>query len=161
MVSKAIETTVGAPSLDNSNEGHLVFVYGTLLKNEPNYRNFLNGKEPIVSDGEIQGRMVSLGGFPGVIGIDEADSIVYGEVYRVTSRELASLDRLEGYHGDHHDWNLYNRVKCSVHVENDTIYDVWTYEFNRGLDDVSRYEAIPHGSWRKYLADKRGEKQNE
>lgn len=133
----------------------LLFVYGTLLKGFVNYHHFLAGKEPLYAAATINGDMVSLGAFPGVVNVGTSRNTVHGEVYAVDDTELARIDRLEGYHGDdHRTSNLYNRVPCTISVggismpdERVYTYELYTYEFGRSERQFFR---IISGSWRQY-----------
>lgn len=72
-----------------------IFVYGTLLRGEPNHR--LLARATFVGDARTRAewRMVSLGGFPAIAAGGE--TAVEGEVFEVDADTLASLDRLEGH----------------------------------------------------------------
>ena len=71
-----------------------VFVYGTLKSGFGNHR-LMEGRSTFITKDKIKGKMVSLGGFPGVVPDD--DRSVVGEVYEVTDECLKALDRLEGH----------------------------------------------------------------
>lgn len=76
-----------------------VFVYGTLKKGHGNHRLLENSK--FLGRCVINGkhRLVSLGGFPGLVAAEEEDAErgVSGEVYQVNEETLLSLDFLEGH----------------------------------------------------------------
>lgn len=73
--------------------GHLVFVYGTLKRGHANHA--------LMAGAEFRGahrtgrayRLVSLGPYPGALA--GGRTALDGEVYRVSPRTLARLDRLE------------------------------------------------------------------
>jgi gamma-glutamylcyclotransferase (GGCT)/AIG2-like uncharacterized protein YtfP len=99
----------------------LVFVYGTLKQSHGNHR--VLGDSEYVGEARLEGdyRMVSLGGFPGVVE-DEDFRPVFGEVYRVTSEDVAhALDRLEGYHEGDPSSSFYQRVDGSVSMGNSSV----------------------------------------
>lgn len=81
---------------DIGKERHLVFVYGTLKEGFSNHGllrdSIYHGKH---ETGAVH-KMLSLGGFPGVIW-NGGTSPIHGEVYEVTDATLARLDSLEGY----------------------------------------------------------------
>jgi gamma-glutamylcyclotransferase (GGCT)/AIG2-like uncharacterized protein YtfP len=72
-----------------------VFVYGTLLRGEPNHH--LLARATFVRAAQTTPRfsLVSLGAFPGLL--VGGDATVVGEVYAVDVATLAALDRLEGH----------------------------------------------------------------
>ena len=81
------------------NLSNLVFVYGTLKRGGHNY-HLLKDKSDYLGDTETMSkhRMVSLGGFPGVLYRAEGGVNIKGEVYQVNNEEVRkSIDRLEGY----------------------------------------------------------------
>ena len=72
-----------------------VFVYGTLLRGEPNHR--LLDRARFVQEARTEPRfeLVDLGPFPAMVA--GGAGAVVGEVYAVDRRALADLDRLEGH----------------------------------------------------------------
>lgn len=72
-----------------------VFVYGTLLAGEANTHLLEEARLLGVAQTRPRYRMLSLGAYPGVtVG---GDTAILGEVYRVNSRIMSTLDRLEDY----------------------------------------------------------------
>lgn len=139
-------------------KGHsLIFVYGTLLKGYGNHARLLN-KEPIC-EATVNGYLVSLGGFPGLLALDSTEDVVTGELYDVSPMELIQLDRLEGYSGRDTPYNMYNRRPTTARVLNEpdsTITSITceTYVYNnvaRDRSDVLR-NRIANGSWREYTS---------
>lgn len=118
-----------------------VAVYGSLRKGMGNHR--------IISDNEyvtqttLSGgyRMVSLGGFPGVMETDNPQSPIIVEVYRVTERSnMQRLDSLEGYRGPGCN-NFYD--KKLVTLDNGmTAFIYLLDEANYG-----NYQEVPNGDW--------------
>jgi gamma-glutamylcyclotransferase (GGCT)/AIG2-like uncharacterized protein YtfP len=83
-------------------QGSLYAVYGTLRQGFGNYERHLNNKHSQYLGTEtkmIPFKMVSLGGFPGLIPTDYAHcSMITYEVFRVTDKRVENgLDMLEGY----------------------------------------------------------------
>jgi len=72
-----------------------VFVYGTLLRGEPNHR--LLARAGLVGEARTRPEfdLVDLGHFPAII--EGGSTAVAGEVYEVDRLALAALDRLEGH----------------------------------------------------------------
>lgn len=134
-------------------KGHsLIFVYGTLLKGYGNHAHLLN-KEPIC-EAAVNGYIVSLGGFPGLLALDQTEDVVIGEVYDVSPAELVGLDRLEGYTSGNA-FSLYFRkptMATVIKADDSTVntITVETYVYNNSEELSSN--RIPGGSWREYTA---------
>jgi gamma-glutamylcyclotransferase (GGCT)/AIG2-like uncharacterized protein YtfP len=74
---------------------HRVFVYGTLLAGEVNH-HLLEGADLLGSHRTARCfTMLSLGAYPGVV--RGGGTSIAGEIYRVGSKGLELLDRLEDY----------------------------------------------------------------
>lgn len=73
----------------------MVFVYGTLLRGEPNHDFLAPARLVRGARTEPSFELVSLGPFPAMVPGGEA--AVVGEVYEVDAETLAALDRLEGH----------------------------------------------------------------
>jgi gamma-glutamylcyclotransferase (GGCT)/AIG2-like uncharacterized protein YtfP len=93
------------------------FVYGTLLRGEPNHGPFLRGRTGSEEPGRLDGAVLYDGpGYP--YAVEERGGVVYGELVTALPYDheelLADLDRLEEYApGDPR--NLYERVEREVH----------------------------------------------
>ena len=75
---------------------HKVAVYGSLLSDMGNHR--LMDEHEALYRGTIplEGRLISLGGFPGLVE-DEHEHDIHVEVYDVGEYTFGRLDRLEGH----------------------------------------------------------------
>jgi gamma-glutamylcyclotransferase (GGCT)/AIG2-like uncharacterized protein YtfP len=94
---------------------HLVFVYGTLRKGEK-YSYYLNKAECLEENCTIEGQLYDTGwGYPALL-LESGKVHVKGELYRVSSEQLAELDRLEGYK-EYGANNLYERIITKVTTE--------------------------------------------
>jgi len=109
-----------------------VFVYGTLKQGHGNHRLLANSKflGRCVLTGKH--RLVSLGGFPGLVQTDaEApDRAVSGEVYQINDETLMSLDFLEGHP------RFYERRKLATPFKNAWAYYLPADYLGRGYPDV-------------------------
>ena len=75
-----------------------VFVYGSLKKGHGNHRLLEGAKSLGRCFIEGRYRMLSLGGFPGLVQSDKLESMkIVGEVYQIGEDQLRSLDFLEGH----------------------------------------------------------------
>jgi len=119
-----------------------VFVYGSLRKGEANHH--------LLSSAEYVGpgrsppiyRLIDLGPYPGLVA--QGTTAVAGEVYRVPTRLLGTLDALE----EHPD--VY--VRTAIRLEDGR--EVWTYLL-RG-DAARDRPAIHSGDWPAYRIQRDG-----
>jgi gamma-glutamylcyclotransferase (GGCT)/AIG2-like uncharacterized protein YtfP len=123
-----------------------VFVYGTLKKGHGNHRLLAQSK--FLGRCVLHGkhRLVSLGGFPGLVATpnDEADRPVSGEVYQVTEEVLQSLDFLEGHP------RFYERQKLSTPYKNAWAYYLPESYLSKGYPEC-QLTWSPTPDERKYL----------
>lgn len=106
-----------------------IFVYGTLMKGQPNHNSFLRNST-MYAEGRISGyEMYDLGSFPGIVA---GDGDVIGEVYAVTEKELAQIDCLEG------EGFLYLRTPVTVYTKNGESIQATAYVYNRSVDGCPR-----------------------
>ncbi len=114
-----------------------LFVYGTLMPGEPNYRQI----EDLVIDhkpGTIDGVLVDLGAFPALV---PGEGIVKGVLLRMKREALKITDRIEGYHADR-DRRLYVREGMVVQFEDGQEVVAWTYLFANSADVTDRPRLI-------------------
>lgn len=129
----------------------LIFVYGTLMEGEGNWSWALAPRKPAFLAQTLPGEfaLLHLGGFPGMIRINDRDmrsplealSIVHGEVFEVPATKIPDLDRLEGHP------RFYRREDIEVLPTKGkgapVVVETYIYQGaaqGRGL--------IPSGSWR-------------
>lgn len=120
-----------------------IFVYGT-LKVGGRFSKRFDPVRTSVKTGSIKGTLYDLGSFPGVK--LESNSIIIGEVHTYTQAKdvEAALDRIEGYFGEKHPHNLYNKRQVEVQTE-DGIETCLMYEFAK---DVKKFTKIKEGVWK-------------
>ncbi len=116
-----------------------VFVYGTLRRDEVNH--YLLASARYLGDYQTQPlyKMVDLGSYPGVV--KGGGTRVQGEVYEVSSQQMADLDRLEGYP------HAYTRETIATPWGR-----AWIYLYRGSLKDRS---VIPDGVWRETIVRRR------
>jgi gamma-glutamylcyclotransferase (GGCT)/AIG2-like uncharacterized protein YtfP len=127
----------------------LVFVYGTLRRGERMdlTKQKCNFEVTFISPDKINGRMYSLGGFPGVKDVfarfDPKGPLVIGEVYKIRGMSIvALLDAYEGYNATEPEEGHYDR--CQVYTERGRL--VWVYTYN---PIVFPEQLIESGDWCK------------
>jgi gamma-glutamylcyclotransferase (GGCT)/AIG2-like uncharacterized protein YtfP len=117
-------------------------VYGTLQVggcHHPLVAPFVRRVVP----GEVEGRLLDLGAYPGWV---EGTGAVRGQMLTLEriAKALGVLDALEDYHGPDHPDNLYRREVAAVHTPAGDL-EAWAYRYvgpRRGCPDV------PGGWWR-------------
>lgn len=105
----------------------LVFVYGTLRKNEHNHY-LLKEATCIAEQAWTNGVMYATIYYYPVL-TNQQEGTVYGELYGVNEEQLSSLDALEGYTEKGNN-NLYNRVKQRVYTDKGE-YEAYVYVMDR------------------------------
>jgi gamma-glutamylcyclotransferase (GGCT)/AIG2-like uncharacterized protein YtfP len=117
---------------------HVVFVYGTLRKGQPNRHVMVPHLVRELGEGRIRGAMYSLGAYPAV---DlEQDGEVIGEWVEVTDEGLARLDSLEGYPG-YYDRTVVRDISQPV--------SGWVYHMS-GKIPPHGVIKLPGGDWVAY-----------
>jgi gamma-glutamylcyclotransferase (GGCT)/AIG2-like uncharacterized protein YtfP len=124
---------------------HLVFVYGTLRKNEHNHY-LLKEATCITEQAWTRGVMyATICYYPVLTNLQERT--VYGELYEVNETQLDRLDQLEGYKENGNN-NLYNRVKQTIHTDKGE-YEAYVYVMDR-RDPQFFQERIESADWKVY-----------
>ncbi len=113
----------------------LVFVYGTLRRGCPNCETYLAGAEFIAAARTREPYALYVGRYPYVVK-DERVGPIVGEIWRVTPRILARLDRLE----EHPDW--YRREVVAVIDDAGNEFAAWLYFYPQ-----PEGEPIPSGDY--------------
>ncbi len=116
-----------------------IFVYGTLLRGEPNHRLLAGAEFVGAAVTEPRFELVDLGPFPAMC--TGGETAVHGECYRVDAHTLARLDRLEGHP------EYYQRVPIPLADGR----EAETYVMPRG--EVAGMPRIESGDWRRRLRD--------
>jgi gamma-glutamylcyclotransferase (GGCT)/AIG2-like uncharacterized protein YtfP len=129
-----------APSKTSPLPGIPVFVYGTLLPGESNYRVVAPHLTDAPVPGSVRGRLYDAGPYPGLVP-DETAPPVEGAWLRVTAAGLAAMDELEEYYGPGQD-NDYERVRIR---DTDGRLEGWVYVWTDGRG----FPLIPGGSWKR------------
>jgi len=115
-----------------------VFVYGSLLRGEPNHR--LLGDAHFIGLARTRPAFAlhDLGAFPGAV--SHGTTAITGEIYEVDGPTLERLDRLEGHP------HLYRREVVEL-VASDEPEFAYIYVYRASL---AHARAIPSGDWREH-----------
>jgi gamma-glutamylcyclotransferase (GGCT)/AIG2-like uncharacterized protein YtfP len=117
----------------------LVFVYGTLMKNQ--YNNHYLKNEKFIGRGETVNKFsMTVSNTVPFLNRDEKYTI-HGELYRISNETLKNLDKIES----NGEW--YVRRPVQITVDNE-IYEAQAY-FN---DDKGEID-IPSGDYRNYIEE--------
>jgi gamma-glutamylcyclotransferase (GGCT)/AIG2-like uncharacterized protein YtfP len=115
----------------------LLFTYGTLMRGFRLHR-LLEGRAVYVTRGQVRGRIMDLGSYPGAV--SDAEATFHGEVYRVADPALwAVLDSAEG--------PQYHRREVTVRSEDGRELAASIYWYVGPLD---RGVPIPGGDYRAH-----------
>ena len=122
-----------------------IFVYGTLRKDSGNEMyDVLARDASFAGYGTVQGRLYSLGEYPGLLPGRTPTDTVKGEVYLIGKKELTGLlARLDDYEGcgerdpEPHE---YRRIIIPVQIKNEKIL-AWAYILNRNPRGLPRIDS--------------------
>jgi len=118
-----------------------IAVYGTLRRNFGNYRALLEEQEFLGQETlDLPYRMVSLGGFPGLVVSDKLHPIVI-EVFNIDDECARSVDGLEGYP------TFYTRTEIPT-----SFGDAWVYYLAN--KDFKGLAPVEEGDWLKFITAK-------
>ncbi len=122
-----------------------LFIYGTLM---PGLRleAEMHGAR-FVGLAQIQGRLVDVGRYPGLL---PGDDSVVGEIYEVDDAHLARLDGVEDMVPGDRAASQYWREEVTVLSGLLQGERVQTYVYNRPVDGCT---PIPHGDYRRYIRE--------
>ena len=124
-----------------------LFVYGTLLSTAGHPMGArLRCQAQLISEASIQGRLYSLGRYPGLVETVDAQERVHGELYALDSPATALrwLDAYEGIVPRGRDHNAYERVERPVRLASGKTMAAWVYLYRK---DVRRLQAVADGRW--------------
>jgi gamma-glutamylcyclotransferase (GGCT)/AIG2-like uncharacterized protein YtfP len=125
-----------------------LFVYGTLLSRAGHRMGErLRRDARLIGDASIQGRLYSLGRYPGLVETEVTSQRVYGELYRLEdpASALAWLDAYEGIAPQRGAHNEYERVERPVRLGSDQSVTAWVYLYRASVQGRA---ALPDGRWR-------------
>lgn len=126
-----------------------VFVYGTLKKNNSNYKRFLT-KATFLGVAETTTSNYAMycnGYFPYVseLSPEVVGTSIKGELFQVNKATLMRLDSLEGYNPNSSD-NHYDRKLINVVDSNGVVIQAFIYVVGNTVG-LSQYKVIPDGTW--------------
>ena len=109
-----------------------LFVYGTLRRRagHPMHR-LLRHHARYLGEGQVQGRLHDLGGYPGLV-LDPRAPAVEGEIYAIANPRplFRQLDDYEGCSPRHRRPHEYRRILAPVEGPDGTPLQAWLYEYD-------------------------------
>jgi gamma-glutamylcyclotransferase (GGCT)/AIG2-like uncharacterized protein YtfP len=124
-----------------------LFVYGTLLSTagHPNGER-LQREARLLGEASIEGKLFSLGRYPGLIEAPGEGLRVHGEVYALNApaASLAWLDAYEGIVPGNHEESDYARVERVARLASGADVTAWIYVYRK---PVAAAQLIPGGRW--------------
>lgn len=121
-----------------------ITVYGSLLEGLGNWKWHLDNDESTkLGEHVLEGnfKMISLGGFPGLIVDKDVNNKIFVETYEVTDKVFASVERLEGYP------SFYGRTAIETPYGPSEVYTLARNSYSDNLVPEDENGVI---NWRKY-----------
>lgn len=119
---------------------HLVFVYGSLRRGSAGAMSVRFPASKFIAEAHVNGSLYDLGDYPGLL-LNEANSLVTGEVYEVDDELLNELDAFEAS-------SNYRRKQVEISLGGDRKV-CWTYEPDPEF--YSLRTLITSGDWIEYV----------
>lgn len=126
-----------------------LFVYGTLRRNIRNKMAYLLAKRAeFISYASYQGKLYSVGNYPGLVPSDRLTDRVQGEVYFLRNQRLLlpHLDKYEECGADFAEPTEYVRKIQRVRLQGVKAIPAWIYLYNWPTDTL---ELMPSGNFLK------------
>jgi gamma-glutamylcyclotransferase (GGCT)/AIG2-like uncharacterized protein YtfP len=114
----------------------LLFVYGSLLSRVRHPMGTrLRREGRLIGEATIQGRLYSLGRYPGLVEAADSPYRVQGEVYdlKAAATSLKWLDAYEGIVPGKPDRSPYERVERPVRLASGETLNAWVYLYRRSV----------------------------
>jgi len=122
---------------------HLVFVYGSLRGGSARSMSIRFPEAKFIGDAKVSGSLYDLGPYPGLL-LNEANSLVVGEVYEVDDELLKQLDQFEASSN-----YLRKQVEIRLGAQRRMC---WTYEPDPNFYSLDT--PIASGDWLEYARTK-------
>ena len=109
----------------------LLFIYGTLLKEDNEYAGYLKNNSTFYSKGRLKGKLYDIGEYPGAILSDDDDTCLYGNIVKMIEpdRVLPVINDYEGFGVDQSYPNEFIRVLGNIET-GIGIVTCWIYLYN-------------------------------
>lgn len=124
----------------------IVAAYGTLRKGFGNSVLVDRSNNHLGTGITVEKYQMRASGIPYINKTPDTNIVV--DLWKIDSKMLKNVDRLEGYDPDNHDNSWYKREKIKVNLK-DEIIDAWIY-----FNDTSRGELVESGDYTDYINNK-------
>ncbi len=124
-----------------------LFIYGTLMQGESRCRALFPHKAGFAKSAMAPGRLLDLGGHPGMTLVENGHPHVLGETCEPVPLQetLKELDEIEGFRGFGAEGSLFRRAIVTVTTTGGRKHPAWVYLYN-GQSDAG---PISCGNWRE------------
>jgi gamma-glutamylcyclotransferase (GGCT)/AIG2-like uncharacterized protein YtfP len=119
----------------------LLFVYGTLMRGYDHpMAKLLSAHADFVGEASCRGRLYRIKHYPGLVLSDDADDIVFGELYRLRrpAELLPEFDMYEAAGEAFPQPTQYVRNMLPVALADGAIAEAWTYIYNWPVENLAR-----------------------
>ncbi len=117
-----------------------LFAYGTLMSGQVRHHLLNSANVVSIEPAHVQGTLVHLGGYPGLLLSSDDSAAVAGELITMRTLSEQLLEMLDREEGDE-----YRREKVTVQRHGCATVTAWTYVF---VGDASGRPLIASGDWR-------------
>jgi len=118
-----------------------LFVYGTLMRGfDHPMAKLLSRSADFLGEASCRGRLYLIKHYPGLVLSDDAEDIVFGEVYRLRARDelLGEFDMYEACGPGFREPTENLRRMLNVTLRDGTASEAWTYVYNWPVTGLPR-----------------------
>ena len=118
-----------------------LFVYGTLMRGfDHPMAKLLSRSADFLGEAQCRGRLHLIKHYPGLVLSDDANDIVFGELYRLRARDelLGEFDMYEACGPGFKAPTEYLRQMLDVTLDDDSASEAWTYIYNWPVTGLPR-----------------------
>ena len=121
-----------------------LFVYGTLMRGYAHpMARLLSANADFIGEASCRGRLYQVKHYPGLVLSEDADDVVFGELYRLRAVEdlLREFDMYEACGEGFAEPTQYVRRTLSVTLADGAVSEAWTYLYNWPVAQLARIES--------------------
>ncbi len=121
-----------------------IFVYGSLRKEAASSMYYILARHcQFFAEGYLQGKLYEVDGYPGAIESLGQNDKVFGELYRINSRELvfSALDDYEECAAHYPEPHEYERKQVPISLFEGGSITAWVYLFNYNVSNLIQIES--------------------
>ena len=118
-----------------------LFVYGTLMRGfDHPMAKLLSRSADFIGEAKCRGRLYLIKHYPGLVLSDDANDIVFGELYRLRARDelLGEFDMYEACGPGFKAPTEYLRQMLDVTLDDGSASEAWTYIYNWPVTGLPR-----------------------